>query len=1304
MRPHTAILGMFRILLILGVVIISYQMKPEVFVPIKPPAQAVSLSTAQEIKFLTEQQILEQSSQFLDQTYEYNSSRIINYGTHYPTTLLKRFNFSNFFNFNWTESSLSNSIYDIKYGDFNGDENLDISIATINRTLPSKGYRCFLIYIFLDVLDRPNNFTFSPDSADVVILGPNNVSFIPYIKPSSDQTVNGSECADFNKYAYDVGDFNGDSYSDLVFVIFQNAAIKSPGAHSYPEYRNVSISVVYGKRSLSPKIECNISRPGTHPDLIYTNVPDSSHGYTIKLLDLNNDNRDEIVYTYKAINYTNPKNSYFGVKIINGSGEHGIIDSRAIRSTTLFAQATNLTSIVSFAERYSPKIIACEFDNKTGTDLIIKDLSQDFNTNVWCVYNISSYDGVYNLDDIADFTISLKDTDYTDLFVSEINDDGVDDIILYEYPPRNLLIHLTNPDNPYSGGVSINRGFKVYNEDPLYQIYGLGASQNYDVDFDGYKDLIIYNHDLTGAGDRILFTKLPLNKGTLLKGEISYKNISCYHFYPPLPPAPPNTPFSIHSSLFKFHLSPFEYNGSKVAFIFANVLNTTFFNQPPYPIQYKAQNQTLTFFTVDNPPNTPPQITNVKISPTKVRRGECVTIQLNISDNQSSIVDMQYLIEIYNNSSNGWMGIENVQIDYAVPNTVFITKYFPLSAPLGLFNLRMKVYDPSGFSTVDYCYVSNAFEVLDNPPEVHSVSYEDKTTYRDNSRYQITFHVRDLEDDYNLIKGVAQYSIDGGPWSDALLQIQRLMGAPDTFTVTLTLYKSIPAGSYSFSLAAIDKDNVSSPWFYLNDTLFVRNYQPVIDSLDIKPTRIYRGESSIISISGSDNEHDNSMLTCILQYSTTPTSNVWVNLPTSYNLSSDSWQATFSTDKNTNPDQYYFRAALLDPDGGNSTWFSPVKYLEVRNNPPVLNESIELYANTTSLYLNLKEHGWDYEDSDNLSWYVYSYPTIGGIIKTAELIDNYTLRILFNENVSGDVEVKLKAEDSDGDSSSMSILIHVNTISPYVKIYGRITISGAPQGVTPEDFTIIVYDPAKDQTILSLTTDQNGRFEAYGVPRGRIFNIKILPPENLTYVEHVRSGFEPDEVKGIQFLEDFHLEREMRWKETYIPPTLYTITITVKDEEGEPVASARLRINETEVVNYTSSSGITTFSELTEGTYHLYIEAEGFYSTTITLNVPDQLNYTVTLKRVPPKTPHQPESRLPLYAGIAAAAVIIILMLLFLMKKKRGEEKEEEKTEEIKEEESLYSYEREEEVKPETPPEIPEEAAELSYKPPEEYS
>jgi len=1275
---------------------------------------APSISASQEYQYTPSNQMDGPKEILSGEDYTYNISYIHDAGSPLPLRYVRNLTIGDDFYF---------SSYSLPHiGFFNRNNYADLFI--IKTCAEHNGYTfSFGVYIYLDFYERGLR-RINTTNYDVLILGARNMTYDSVItewirtRHKGNEYIKAKGKGDYylSRYGLKITDVNRDSYDDVIVLAYHANTLRDH-LHRYASdyvyhiyyniYSNGSLSIVYGKDFPSQTvIYCDLNISGEHPDITLTQVPQSINLYNLMVDDVNFDGKKDIVYIAKEVtdiynddqNITHIKgkiNAYF---ILNLSGLSGRSDFTSEVDVKLTWQPESYYDYyVSFIEEPT-KLFFVQLDNDILPDIVFYDYTTL--PQIIGIYNFRFVSGEYNVSLLQNFSFSCPPPSdiwgtITFFNIFHWNNDDLDDFIAQEqaWITTNKRYDGDYTPPPTTFQYAALKSPKIEGPAMIMDVY-----VNSDIDSDGYMDAVFSVTSTTTHISHFFVVKSNSEPFNLAQTN-TCDNISTFFI---------NT---ILLGISEQHL--WEYcefveatninrnHESSRMMIFCNygerILNVS-------TVETEIFNVTLHFLELLTPLNTPPQLTRMEL-PERIYRGRTSEMFLHVKDNYDNAYNMSVTVEYRLNNSDRWYPADWIFSQDPVNfTTIKIVIFLPYTVPVGYYDIRLRVYDSSGFAQKNYTYIPNAFEVLDNPPEVHSVSYEDKTSYRDNSRYQITFHVRDLEDDYNLIKGIAQYSIDGGPWSDDLLQIQRLMGAPDTFTVTLTLYKSIPAGSYSFRLAAIDKDNVSSPWFYLNDTLFVRNYQPFIDSLDIKPTRIYRGESSIISISGSDNEHDNSMLTCILQYSTTPTSNVWVNLPTSYNLSSDSWQATFSTDKNTNPDQYYFRAALLDPDGGNSTWFSPVKYLEVRNNPPVLNESIELYANTTSLYLNLKEHGWDYEDSDNLSWYVYSYPTIGGIIKTAELIDNYTLRILFNENVSGDVEVKLKAEDSDGEASSMSILIHVNTISPYVKIYGRITISGAPQGVTPEDFTIIVYDPEKDQTILSLTTDQNGRFEAYGVPRGRIFNIKILPPENLTYVEHVRSGFEPDEVKGIQFLEDFHLEREMRWKETYIPPTLYTITITVKDEEGEPVASARLRINETEVVNYTSSSGITTFSELTEGTYHLYIEAEGFYSTTITLNVPDQLNYTVTLKRVPPKTPHQPESRLPLYAGIAAAAVIIILMLLFLMKKKRGEEKEEEKTEEIKEEESLYSYEREEEVKPETPPEIPEEAAELSYKPPEEYS
>ncbi|RLF68656.1 MAG: hypothetical protein DRN40_07340, partial [Thermoplasmata archaeon] len=681
-------------------------------------------------------------------SYIYNHSYIHNFGTNITPTLITHISFEGELK---ARCNANNTF--IWFGDINGNGKIDILLPIINITYNGRFF-AFLISIFLD-LNLTINHTLSLESANVRIYGPENVTFgaalipPPYFYKETQYV--------FGRHMINIQDLNEDGYDDLIILFYANYSyfrlkVQDPYGGSknatFPYYTNGFLSLIYGQRTFREKdIYLNPHGDPEASVTIIKDLPPSLYYPYLNIVRLGHEREESLVLTIKEKNSTDLNYSRSCIYIISGDNlSQNSSFAQIYTCKILSPPGSSSSGLIDYLTRTDFFMETVDLDGDDITDVVFRVFSPFFGDSFWGVlgtYDFNLNTGIFTLQNIIDFHLKIFNIFYP--YFADFDDDGIDDILYQDSNIADLRwkICITDPYRAYSGHLRDLRDFKNVPID--YVASGdWGPSAVVDVDMDGKEDVL---GPLTLDGNYGLgVTKLPL------------------------------LPLPTHIPLDEFITFHFTYGG-KIPYL----TEVTFlrFNHPTF-VGICQSSFEVFFLHFRRNLNDPPLIEQISILTPSIHRGKYVNITFISLDDFSPPSKLTPNVEIQALSVNSWISPPGQVI--SVNETAIVYKFFiSLDREVGFYHIRARLYDPSGFAKTNYTFIYNAFEVLDNPPEVHSVSYEDKTTYRDNSRYQITFHIRDLEDDYNLIKGIAQYSIDGGPWSDDLLQIQRLMGAPDTF-------------------------------------------------------------------------------------------------------------------------------------------------------------------------------------------------------------------------------------------------------------------------------------------------------------------------------------------------------------------------------------------------------------------------------------------------------------------------------------------------------------------------------------------
>ena len=82
----------------------------------------------------------------------------------------------------------------------------------------------------------------------------------------------------------------------------------------------------------------------------------------------------------------------------------------------------------------------------------------------------------------------------------------------------------------------------------------------------------------------------------------------------------------------------------------------------------------------------------------------------------------------------------------------------------------------------------------------------------------------------------------------------------ECWNTELVFPSDAPTGLYSSRARALDLDNDWSPYFYLNNSLWVNNSAPKVLSFEQSPRMLFRTETITITASGTDLETRENLL------------------------------------------------------------------------------------------------------------------------------------------------------------------------------------------------------------------------------------------------------------------------------------------------------------------------------------------------------------------------------------------------------------------------------------------------------------
>jgi len=268
----------------------------------------------------------------------------------------------------------------------------------------------------------------------------------------------------------------------------------------------------------------------------------------------------------------------------------------------------------------------------------------------------------------------------------------------------------------------------------------------------------------------------------------------------------------------------------------------------------------------------------------------------------------------------------------------------------------------------------------------------------------------------------------------------------------------------------ISVDDGNDGWDYTQFALEVIgvNDPPSLVDFHLDRKNIFRGESTVLYIHGSDPENGTDILTPIVEARSPATA--WIPLNCSYNSEGNNFTSTYLTNATMAVGEYSFRVKLKDYYNASSDWFFFHNSLIVRNSLPIFFDNFTAISayNDRNTLIDMTGYGEDYENLESeLDWEIIEYSPLS--LFDAYKMNRTAIEIWPNGNQrTGIGTILFKLTDKDGGSTFKNISVEIMNASqrPRISILLQSPENGTIIGNTSMKLTwsaegyegIITYD------------------------------------------------------------------------------------------------------------------------------------------------------------------------------------------------------------------------------------------------------
>jgi hypothetical protein len=429
-------------------------------------------------------------------------------------------------------------------------------------------------------------------------------------------------------------------------------------------------------------------------------------------------------------------------------------------------------------------------------------------------------------------------------------------------------------------------------------------------------------------------------------------------------------------------------------------------------------NDSLTVF------NNIPLVKNLIVSDNKTLSGKKILIWINGTDIEDHEENLTIEFEYMDPNEQSW---NITYLDYPIYLTDKWEYSFniPFNTPFGYYDFRTRLND-SDKSFSQWLYTNNSLLIYNDHPKVIDIELSNNFVFRTNSIF-LYINGTDHETSESMLKFFTQYKpMYSNEWTDL---IGEYSNSNNRWELEFITTKASILGIYDFRIKFEDNERISSGWAYLNDSLEVLNNNPIVVNQNISKPEVFRTESVIIHVNGSDIENSENLLTCEIQYKS-PLS-TWVDLiGETFNI--DHWEVILTSPINAELGTYDLRINFTDLDNGYNSWTQIENVFEVKNNLPIISNLCDNFeVDFRTKEFNLTQYEIDIEDSEKELIWSIDQTTVNTTLFLASIIDvsGDILRIIPKSNVSASDDITLILTDKDGGMNfKTNVTIYINSI------------------------------------------------------------------------------------------------------------------------------------------------------------------------------------------------------------------------------------------------------------------------------------
>jgi len=422
-------------------------------------------------------------------------------------------------------------------------------------------------------------------------------------------------------------------------------------------------------------------------------------------------------------------------------------------------------------------------------------------------------------------------------------------------------------------------------------------------------------------------------------------------------------------------------------------------------------------------PNQVAQVIDLNISEALVYRTNEVEIYSNASDIEDYEEQLTPYFMYKSTSDTEWRD------DYFSDPVYRVSRWESTFTPqktatLGAYDLKVR-YQDKALDFSNWFILNESLFVMNNLPAVENIQVSKEEAVLEES-LSIWVDATDQEDiEMNLSMELEYRDPNEHSWN--ISYPNNPVFTNERWEYPFKIPKESPLGYYDFRARCKDSDNDQCSWYYVNDSLLVKNLAPEVIDMEVSKNKVYRCESVLITVNGEDLETEEKHLKFYVQYRHDEAID-WEDLKGDYSLSKQRWETGFTPSVQAPVGIYHFRARCVDQGYSSSTWFYRNDSLEVMNNLPIyMDFSISSLSVFRTETITIFANGTDIEDAqDQLTCSIQIKSLIDDWIDLSDVIfendhwsGTFTPTI---ESTLGDYYIRINFTDADGGFSDWTLI------------------------------------------------------------------------------------------------------------------------------------------------------------------------------------------------------------------------------------------------------------------------------------------